>query len=75
MESIDYRAATFFDTAAQLDNEGQKDLIKYLRETYTEEEVSAIIYGISYFRLLRNKELYKTMRNAIATKLYEEFNK
>ena len=75
MESVNYRAATFFETAAHLGEEGQKDLIKYLRETCAEEEANALIYGIGYFRMLMNKDLHDNMCRAMALELYKEFNK
>lgn len=60
---------------AKLDGKQQSEFIDSLRNTLNEKEIEALQIGIAYFRMLLDGELRNAMKAAIASKLYQEFNR
>lgn len=62
--------AKFLFEASKLSAAGQKELVERLREFCTEEEITALLAGIGYMRMIADPQLKEAMQSAIREQLF-----
>ena len=63
----------FLFKLSALDAKHQKEFMESIETITTEEERTALLIGIGFFRLLRFADLKEEIEKSMAKELYEEF--
>lgn len=58
---------------SKLPEEARQEFFNSISGSVTEEEKNAILFGVSYFRMLTDKNLEDSIKDVLSTALYKHF--